>query len=76
LRTEEDTAVISSDLASSRSDFDVGEGEPAIELSGFYEEDPTLPDDLYIEVKDPQSGQTRSLRVIGCSKRQRSLRLA
>jgi len=56
LRTEEDTAVISSDLASSRSDFDVGEGEPAIELSGFYEEDPTLPDDLYIEVKDPQSG--------------------
>jgi putative ABC transport system permease protein len=65
LRTEEDTAVISSTLAPSRSDFTVGEGEPALELSGFYGEDPTLPDDLYIEVEDPESGRTRSLQVIG-----------
>jgi putative ABC transport system permease protein len=65
LRTEEDTAVISSDLAPSRSDFDVGDGEPAIKLSGFYGEDPTLPDDLYIQVEDPQSGKTRNLHVIG-----------
>src|SRR5918995_6004740 len=65
LRTEKDTAVISSDLAPNRSDFDIGEGQPAIKLSGFYGEDPTLPDDLYIQVEDPQSGQTRSLRVIG-----------
>ena len=65
LRTEEDTAVISSDLAPSRSNFDVGDAEPAIKLSGFYGEDPTLPDDLYIRVEDPQSGKTRNLHVIG-----------
>jgi putative ABC transport system permease protein len=65
LRTERDTAVISSDLAPSRSNFDVGDAAPAIELSGFYGEDPTLPDDLYIQVEDPESGETRNLRVIG-----------
>ncbi len=65
LRTEEDTAVISSDLAPSRSNFEVGDGAPAIKLSGFYGDDPTLPDDLYIQVEDPESGKTRNLRVIG-----------
>jgi putative ABC transport system permease protein len=64
LRTEKDTAVISSDLAPSRSNF-VGDVEPQLKLSGFYGEDPTLPDDLYIQVEDPQSGRTRSLHVIG-----------
>ena len=64
LRTEKDTAVISSDLAPSRSNF-VGDEEPPIKLSGFYGEDPTLPDDLYIQVEDPQTGKTRNLRVIG-----------
>ncbi|CAN5716467.1 ABC transporter permease [soil metagenome] len=65
LRTEEDTAVISSDLAPSRSNFEVGDGAPAIKLSGFYGDDPTLPEDLYIQVEDPESGKTRNLRVIG-----------
>ena len=65
LRTQKDTAVISSTLAPSRSNFSVGDGQPAIKLSGFYGDDPTLPDDLYIQVKDPQSGKTRDLRVIG-----------
>jgi putative ABC transport system permease protein len=65
LRTEKNTAVISSDLAPSRSNFTVGDGEPAIKLSGFYGEDSTLPDDLYIKVEDPQSGRTRNLHVIG-----------
>ncbi|MBA2714074.1 MAG: ABC transporter permease, partial [Rubrobacteraceae bacterium] len=65
LRTEEDTAVISSDLAPSRSNFEVGDGAPAIKLSGFYGDDPTLPDDLYVQVEDPESGKTRNLRVIG-----------
>ena len=64
LRTEKDTAVISSDLAPSRSNF-VGDQEPPIKLSGFYGEDPTLPDDLYIQVEDPKSGKTRNLHVIG-----------
>jgi putative ABC transport system permease protein len=65
LRTEKNTAVISSDLAPSRSDFDVGEGQPQIKLSGFYGEEATLPEDLYIRVEDPQSGKTRNLQVIG-----------
>jgi putative ABC transport system permease protein len=64
LRTEKDTAVISSDLAPSRSNF-VGDEEPPIKLSGFYGEDPKLPNDLYIQVEDPQSGRTRNLHVIG-----------
>jgi len=65
LRTEKNTAVISSDLAPSRSDFEVGDGAPTIKLSGFYGDDLTLPDDIYIQVEDPQSGQTRNLLVIG-----------
>jgi putative ABC transport system permease protein len=64
LRTEKDAAVISSDLAPSRSNF-VGDEEPPIKLSGFYGEAPTLPDDLYIRVEDPQTGKTRNLHVIG-----------
>jgi putative ABC transport system permease protein len=65
LRTEKDTAVISSDLAPSRSNFTVGDGQPAIKLSGFYGEDKTLPDDLYIRVEDPESGKVHNLHVIG-----------
>jgi putative ABC transport system permease protein len=65
LRTEKNTAVISSDLAPSRSNFTVGDGQPTIKLSGFYGEDKTLPDDLYIRVEDPESGKVRNLHVIG-----------
>jgi putative ABC transport system permease protein len=64
LGTKKDTAVISSDLAPSRSNF-VGDVEPQLKLSGFYGEDPTLPDDLYIQVEDPQTGKARNLHVIG-----------
>jgi putative ABC transport system permease protein len=65
LRTEKNTAVISSDIAPSRSNFTVGDTQPAIKLSGFYGDDKTLPDDLYIKVEDPESGKTRNLQVIG-----------
>jgi putative ABC transport system permease protein len=65
LRTEKNTAVISSDLAPSRSNFEVGGEAPAIKLFGFYGDDLTLPDDLYIRVEDPESGKTRNLHVIG-----------
>ena len=43
----------------------MGAQEPPIELSGFYQEDAALPDDLYIRVEDPRSGRTRDLCVIG-----------
>jgi putative ABC transport system permease protein len=39
--------------------------EPPVKLTGFYADDKNLPDDLYLQVKDPDSGETRDLRVIG-----------
>ena len=65
LREEENTAVISADLAPTRENFAIGEGQPSIKLSGFYGDDPALPDDLYIRAESPESGEARDLRVIG-----------
>lgn len=65
LRTEKDTAVISAALAPTRSDSTFDDGQPAIKLSGFYGDDPVLPDDIFIRVEDPQSGEMRNLHVIG-----------
>jgi putative ABC transport system permease protein len=66
LQTEKDTAVISSDLAPSRNASGFGPSvEPPVKLTGFYAEDENLPDDLYLQVKDPDSGKTKDLRVIG-----------
>ncbi len=66
LQTEKDTAVISSDLAPSRnvSTFGPSVASP-VKLTGFYKEDETLPEDLYLQVKDPDSRKMRDLRVIG-----------
>ena len=65
LREEENTAVISADLAPTRENFALDGGQTSIELSGFYGDDPTLPEDLYISVEDPESGEERNLRIIG-----------
>ena len=65
LRERENTAVISAQLAPTRENFDFGDGPPSIELSGFYGDDATLPDDLYIRAEDSESGRTRDLRVVG-----------
>ena len=65
LQTEQDAAVISSDLAPSRNSSGFGDAEPPVKLSGFYADDEHLPDDLYLRVEDPESGRTRDLRVIG-----------
>jgi putative ABC transport system permease protein len=65
LQTEKDTAVISSDLAPSRNASGFADAEPPVELTGFYAEDAYLPDDLYLQVKEPNSGKTREMRVIG-----------
>jgi putative ABC transport system permease protein len=42
-----------------------GDTEPPLKLSGFYADDEYLPEDLYLQVKDPDSGKTKELRVIG-----------
>jgi putative ABC transport system permease protein len=65
LQSEHNVAVISASLAPTRSSFDVGDQAPPVKLDGFYQEDKTLPDDLYIHVRDPKSGEERDLRVIG-----------
>jgi putative ABC transport system permease protein len=65
LQEEEDTVVISATMVPARSSFSVGGQAPPIKLSGFYQEDKTLPDDLYITIEDPRSGEKRDLRVIG-----------
>jgi putative ABC transport system permease protein len=65
LQTEKDTVVISSDLAPSRNSSGFTNTEPPVKLTGFYADDENLPDDLYLQVKDPDSGKMRDLRVIG-----------
>jgi putative ABC transport system permease protein len=66
LQTEEGTVVISSDLAPSRNVSTFGPAvEPSVKLTGFYREDESLPDELYLRVQNPDSGKMRDLRVIG-----------
>src|SRR5215204_1616588 len=66
LQTNKHTAVISSNLAPVRNASTFGPSvEPPVKLTGFYADDKNLPDDLYLQVKDPDSGETRDLRVIG-----------
>ncbi len=66
LQTEDNVAVISSALAPERNASTFGPSvEPPVKLTGFYSDDKELPDDLYLRVKDPESGKTRELRVIG-----------
>src|ERR671910_860642 len=66
LQTEKDTAVISSNLAPARNASTFGPSvESPVKMTGFYASDPNLPDDLYLHVKDPDSGRTKDLRVIG-----------
>jgi putative ABC transport system permease protein len=65
LQTEEDTVVISSNLAPVRNASTFGDTEPPLKLTGFYADDERLPDDLYLKVEDPDSGETKELRVIG-----------
>jgi putative ABC transport system permease protein len=66
LQTEQDVAVISSNLAPQRNASTFGPSvEPPVKLTGFYADDESLPDDLYLRVEDPESGRTKELRVIG-----------
>jgi putative ABC transport system permease protein len=66
LQTEQDVAVISSNLAPQRNASTFGSSvEPPVKLTGFYADDERLPDDLHLRVEDPESGRTRELRVIG-----------
>ena len=65
LQTEKDTAVISSALAPARNASGFADAVAPVKLTGFYADDRNLPDDLYLQVEDAESGKTRELRVIG-----------
>ena len=58
-------AVVHSSLLSSKSNFQQGGPEVRFKMSGVYQEDSELPDNLFIEVKDPASGKVSQLKVIG-----------
>ena len=61
-----DAAIISADLAPARNASTFGPAvKPPVKLSGFYADDESLPDDLYLRAEDPDTGETRELRVIG-----------
>jgi len=57
-------AVVSADLVPAETNFNAGAGTPDFMLSGFFVEDETLPE-VYIEARDPQTGEVARLRVVG-----------
>ena len=52
-----DAAIISADLAPARNASTFGPAvKPPVKLSGFYADDESLPDDLYLRAEDPDTG--------------------
>ena len=64
LQNEPDTVVVSAAAVPSRANYSAGAAEPPFMFSGFYLQDTQLPD-LRLSVRDPASGDTRDLQVIG-----------
>lgn len=58
-------AVVHSSLLPTHSNFQQGGPEIRFQMGGVYQEDTELPDNLFIEVKDPVSGKVSRLKVIG-----------
>lgn len=58
-------AVVHTSLVPSRSNYNAGAPASQFKLSGFYSDDKEMPDNIFIEVRDPVSGKVSQLRVIG-----------
>lgn len=58
-------AVVHTSLLPTRSNFQAGGPPIAFQMTGVYQEDERLPENLFIEVKDPSAGKVSELRVIG-----------
>jgi putative ABC transport system permease protein len=58
-------AVVHSSLLPTHSNFQAGTPPSDFQMSGLYQEDEEMPDDLFIEVKDPDTGRVSQLEVIG-----------
>jgi len=65
LQEEEGTAIVSSDLVPTKSNYNLGGFVPDFVLEGFWLEDGEFPGDIFIQVEDPVTGNKRDLRVIG-----------
>ena len=65
LREEPNTAVVSASLVASKSATQDGEVAAPFQFEGFYKEDRTIPEDTYVYVEDPRTGESEKLRVIG-----------
>ncbi len=65
LESRPDTVVVAANLVPSRSNFGAGDQKPPFSFKGFYQEQKRLPDNVYVRVKNPQTGETERLHVIG-----------
>jgi len=65
LQEEPGTAVVSAFLVPAKVDYSMGGPSPDFMLEGFFIEDETLPDDVYIQAQDPRTGDEQRLHVIG-----------
>ncbi|MBF8266995.1 MAG: hypothetical protein HW388_503 [Dehalococcoidia bacterium] len=64
LQEEPGTAVVSSYLVPTKTNYNVGGFTPPLRLEGFWLGDETIPE-VYIQARDPRTGKEQSLRVIG-----------
>jgi len=65
LKQQPGTAVVHSSLLPSHSNFQQGGPEITFQMSGVYQEDDQLPENLFIQVQDPATGKISELKVIG-----------
>jgi putative ABC transport system permease protein len=64
LQDEPDTVVVSAATVPSQANYSLNAPDPPFMFSGVYLQDTQLPD-LRLSVRDPASGNTRDLKVIG-----------
>jgi putative ABC transport system permease protein len=65
LQTQPGTAIVSSDLVPTKSNYNLGGVAPDFTLEGFWLEDGEFPGDIYIQAQNPLTEKEQSLRVIG-----------
>jgi len=65
LQEEPGTAVVPAFLVPTKANYSMGGPSSDFMLEGFFIEDETLPDDVYILAQDPRTDNEGTLRVIG-----------
>ncbi|RJQ31709.1 MAG: FtsX-like permease family protein [Actinobacteria bacterium] len=57
--------VIHTNLVSAKTDYDVGEQKPPFRVRGFYRDDKKIPDNAYLEIRNPATKKVTKLKIIG-----------